>query len=88
MPSTDNATSGQPAAPPLPDHGAISVRRFVNDKIAETAARLDPGNRSDFEFFCECGSLSCRALVRLTLAEYAATAPGSIVAHLRLVEAR
>lgn len=59
----------------------MSVRRFVNDEIAETAARFDAGDGSVFEFVCECGDLSCNGLVELTLSEYAASSPGSVVGH-------
>ena len=61
---------------------AISVRRFANDEIARVGSSLDDldeGHR--FEFLCECGDLSCTRLVRMTVAEYRASAPGSVVGH-------
>jgi hypothetical protein len=61
--------------------GAVGVRRYVNDEIARVGARLDPEHSADFAFLCECGSLGCRAVVRLTLAEYARSGAGSVVAH-------
>ena len=60
---------------------AIEVRRYVNDEIARVAAPLDPEHSAEFTFLCECGTLACRAVVRLTLAEFAESAAGSVVAH-------
>ena len=60
---------------------AIGVRRYVNDEIARVAARLDPEHSAQFAFLCECGSLACRAVVTLTLAEFAESATGSVVGH-------
>jgi hypothetical protein len=60
---------------------AIDVRRYVNDEIARVAARLDPEHSARFACLCECGTLACRAVVSLTLAEFAASAPGSVVSH-------
>jgi hypothetical protein len=54
---------------------------LVNDQIAETARRFDVGEGDQFEFVCECGRLSCDGRVKMTLAEYARTAPGSVVSH-------
>lgn len=61
---------------------AIGVRRYVNDEIARVAARLDPEHSAQFAFLCECGTLACRAVVTLTLAEFGESAAGSVVAHL------
>lgn len=72
------------AYPPSGEHGsdaAIVVRRFVNDEIAAAARKFDGGDRTVFEFMCECGDLDCRALIALTLAEYDVSAPGAVVAH-------
>ena len=59
---------------------AVSMRRLVNDKIAEVATRLD-GDGAVFEFTCECGDLKCREMKKMTLAEFAAMAPGLVVGH-------
>ena len=60
---------------------ATSVRRLVNDEILNAATRLDPEGNSMFEFLCECGDLNCHGIVRMTLAEYATTEPGSVRVH-------
>ena len=71
---------GYPAGPPYGLEPAVSVRRFVNDEIARVAARWgDEG--TEFEFICECGDLSCRVFLQLTLADYHARSPGSVIAH-------
>ena len=59
---------------------AVSVRRLVNDEIVNAAGRFDDGG-TVFAFICECGDLGCRALVKMTLAEYRLTTPGSVVGH-------
>lgn len=59
---------------------AVSVRRLVNDAIADAAEWFDEG-ATVFEFLCECGDLGCRRFVRTTLADYRASTPGSIVCH-------
>jgi hypothetical protein len=48
--------------------------REVNERIYDVAARLlVPSDRPNVVgFLCECGELSCRAQVEMTLAEYAA----------------
>jgi hypothetical protein len=61
--------------------GAISIRRYVNDEIADTAFRFGANDGSRFEFVCECGELSCKAVVTMTLAEYRLRGPGSVVGH-------
>jgi hypothetical protein len=53
----------------------------VNDEIAETAARFDLKDGSDFEFICECGEPTCHRFVRMTLAQYRGSEPGSVIAH-------
>jgi hypothetical protein len=60
---------------------AVDVRRFVNDTIRDTAMRFGDDPAAVYEFVCECGSLGCRAQVKLTLAEYEASEPGSVRAH-------
>lgn len=60
---------------------ATSVRRLVNDEIARVAARLDGDDGSVFDFLCECGDLRCRGIARMTLADYRASSPGSVVGH-------
>lgn len=60
----------------------ISVRRFANDEIARVGSSLDDldeGHR--FEFLCECGDLACSQFARMTIAEYRASPPGSVVGH-------
>lgn len=59
----------------------VNLRRSVNDEIARVAAGLDGSGGSIFEFFCECGDFTCRGFVRMTLADYRLTRPGSVVAH-------
>jgi hypothetical protein len=59
----------------------VSLHRCANDEIAVAAARFDGNDGSKFEFVCECGELSCRGLVEMTLAAYRASAPGSVVGH-------
>ena len=68
-----NAPSGRAAA--------VSLRRLVNDEILNTATRFDDGSTL-FVFVCECGDLTCLGLVNMTLAQYRATRPGSVVGHL------
>lgn len=61
---------------------AISVRRFANDEIARVGRSLDDLDEAHpFEFLCECGDLSCSEFARMTLAEYRASSPGSVVGH-------
>ena len=60
---------------------AISIRRFANEEVARVGSRLDADEGNQFEFLCECGDLSCNRLVRLTIAEYRALPPGSVVGH-------
>ena len=69
-----------PANAPHGHEAAVSIRRVVNDEILQVATPLDDG-AAVFEFLCECGDLSCRGLVAMTLADYRATSPGSIVSH-------
>lgn len=76
MIATVNPASGNPG-----HAGATSVRRLVNDEIARVAARLDGDDGSVFDFLCECGDLRCRGIVQLTLADYRASGPGSVVGH-------
>lgn len=58
---------------------AVSIRRYVNDEIAAVAGRFDTGD--EFEFVCECGDLACVRRVKMTLAQYKSTDPGSVVRH-------
>ena len=61
---------------------AISVRRFANNEIARVGSTLDDLDEGhQFEFLCECGDLSCGQFVRMTVAEYRAAAPDSVVGH-------
>jgi hypothetical protein len=59
---------------------AARGRRLVNEEILNVATRFDDGI-TPFEFVCECGDPECVGLVKMTLAEYRATKPGSVVAH-------
>jgi hypothetical protein len=59
---------------------ATAVRRVVNDEILHAAERFHD-EAALFEFVCECGYLKCRDFVKLTLAEYRATTPGTVVAN-------
>jgi hypothetical protein len=59
----------------------IEIRRFVNDEIYRVGFDLDGDERSELAFVCECGELRCTRLVNMTLAEFAGTQPGSVVAH-------
>jgi hypothetical protein len=60
---------------------AVRMRRLVNDEIRGVGAGL-PDDEAPFEFLCECGNLRCRQNVTLTLAEYDASQPGGVSAHL------
>ena len=60
---------------------AISVRRFVNDFIAERATTYHDAAERAFEFVCECGDLACDGVVKMTLAEYRSAEPGSLITH-------
>lgn len=60
---------------------AVGVRRYVNDEIARVVLRFDADKSTEFEFVCECGRLGCHSVVKLTLAEYGMTSPGSVVGH-------
>jgi hypothetical protein len=60
---------------------AISIRRQVNDEIAQTAHRFDANGGSVFEFLCECGDEACDGHVEMTVAAYRGTVPGSVVGH-------
>ena len=62
-------------------HSAVSLRRFVNDEIAQVATRLDPDDRKQYEFICECGDLGCALTATLSVAEYHASPPGSVIGH-------
>jgi len=75
------ATTGYPPNEAPGSRAAVGIRRFANDKIAEAAASFLPNDGTWFEFLCECGDLSCRALVQMTLGEYQASSPGSVSAH-------
>jgi hypothetical protein len=43
--------------------------------------RFGDDSAAVYEYVSECGSLGCRAQVKLTLAEYEASEPGSVRAH-------
>lgn len=60
---------------------ATGLRRFANDSIRDIAARQERDASAVYEFLCECGDLRCRGLVELTLADYGARSPGSVIAH-------
>jgi hypothetical protein len=67
-------------AEPTARNAPPAVRRLVNDEILEISTRLDDGSAM-FEFICECGDLRCRAFAKMTLADYRASTPGSVVGH-------
>jgi hypothetical protein len=60
---------------------ATGLRRFANNSIRDVAVRQGRDSTAIFEFLCECGDLRCRQLVELTLSDYRATPPGSVLAH-------
>jgi hypothetical protein len=60
---------------------AVGIRRYVNDEVARVAHRFNPDDSNKFEFLCECGRLACGDTVKMTLADYAESTPGSVVAH-------
>lgn len=45
------------------------TRRLMNDSIAKGAERFGD-SAMHFDFFCECGDLSCHKTIRLTVADY------------------
>jgi hypothetical protein len=61
--------------------GVVAVRRVINDHIAELAAGREDRAGELLDFMCECGDLRCVTFVELTLAEYEAMEPGSVLAH-------
>jgi hypothetical protein len=72
------------AYPPNDHPGRASVvvlRRTINDEIARMGSPLQATVTGGFEFVCECGDRRCKAIVRMTLANYAQTTPGSVVGH-------
>lgn len=60
---------------------AVAMRRFVNSRIAEAAGRFDLDQEGEYEFVCECGDLSCAGRVKMKLARYRHSQPGSVLAH-------
>ena len=60
---------------------AVRIRRIANDEIAEVGVIFQEPIADQYEFVCECGDLGCKAPVRMTLAEYAESTPGSVVGH-------
>lgn len=60
---------------------ATGLRRFANNSIRDVAARHAPDASAVYEFLCECGDLRCRGLVELSLLDYDACSPGSVLAH-------
>jgi len=61
------------------------ARRFVNESIADQAERFDSRRGEDgvvFQFLCECGRPTCRAVLELTLDAFAERSRrGPVVAH-------
>jgi hypothetical protein len=70
--------TADPSRGDLGNETVVSVRRFVNDETARAARRF---GRHDCEFVCECGDLMCDEMVKMTLADYHASTPGSVVRH-------
>lgn len=60
-----------------------ATRRLINDSIAKGAASLDREGAMLFEFFCECGDLTCDEVVRLTVAQYRGIRSRPVVFHPR-----
>jgi hypothetical protein len=60
---------------------ATGQRRFANDSIRDMAVRQQRDASAIYDFLCECGDLGCRQLVELTLTDYAALPPGSVLGH-------
>lgn len=69
-----------PSTRELGIEAAVMLRRFVNDELARVASRFDWNGR-EYEFVCECGNLRCDGIVKLTLADFRATRPRSVVGH-------
>jgi hypothetical protein len=67
-------------APALSSAEVSARLRLANDLIAKGAVRFD-GERTDFEFFCECGDSRCHDVVWLTTAEYRVRRIDAVVAH-------
>jgi hypothetical protein len=66
-----------------PNASAVDVRRLVNDSIRGVGSGFRPDEAgAALDFLCECGDLRCRRSIRLTLAEYDATQPGFVSAHV------
>lgn len=66
--------------PPASSDEIAATLRSANDSIARGTHRFGD-QRTNFEFFCECGDLRCHEGVWLTVAEYYAARPGALVAH-------
>ena len=75
------STTAHPPNGQFGSAGATSIRRVVNDEIALVASRMDGNDGSVFDFVCECGDLKCQGMVRMTLADYRMSTPGSVVGH-------
>jgi hypothetical protein len=71
-----SSTSDSPS-----NNAAVSMRRSINNRIAEAAMRFDLDHEGEFEFICECGEFSCDRRITMTLAKYRDCSPGSVLAH-------
>ncbi len=62
--------------------GGRQVRRYVNESLSRTAREAGASGLEPCDFVCECGHLSCTAVVRMPLASFdESSPPGSIVGH-------
>jgi hypothetical protein len=68
------------AIPPGVDT-VVALRRFTNAEVARMASRLDEDEGNEFEFICECGDTFCDSRVTMTVAQFLASSPGSVVRH-------
>lgn len=67
--------------PPGAD-AVVALRRFTNAEVARMASRLDENEGNEFEFICECGDKSCDGRVNMTVAQFLASSPGSVIRHV------
>ena len=62
--------------------GGRQVRRYVNESLSRTAREAGASGLEPCDFVCECGHLSCTAVVRMPLASFdGSSPPGSIAGH-------
>ena len=62
--------------------GGRQIRRYVNESLARAAKEARASEHELCDFLCECGQLSCTAVVRMPHSSFdESSEPGSIVAH-------